>query len=154
MVIHKLHCISSQSIVTPHTKANGKKLKLTLSLKTTASSLPPSILAIFVTALHARPLQPFPLFLFTPPLLFSSYLNLAGYPTGSAGLSCAWSGLYAVLALRRRQPLRAKFSIRGGVRAAAIGLGAMNCAASGWVYLNGSKDRDEEERMKRNRWGL
>ncbi|EGR48010.1 hypothetical protein MKX07_008867 [Trichoderma sp. CBMAI-0711] len=118
-----------------------------------SSSLPPSLLATLITALHARPLQALPLTLFTPTLLFSSYLNLSGYPTASAGLTAAWSGLYALLALRRRQPLRAKFSIRGIVRGTAVGLGAANCVAGGWVYLHGSKDRDREERLKRNRWG-
>lgn len=118
-----------------------------------ASSLPPSLLATLVTALHARPLQPLPLALFAPPLLFSSYLNLAGYPTGAAGLAAAWSGLYALLALRRRQPLRGKLSIRGAVRGAAVGLGAANCVAGGWVYFRGDFKRDEEARVERNRWG-
>ncbi|UKZ81848.1 hypothetical protein TrVFT333_009624 [Trichoderma virens FT-333] len=113
----------------------------------------PSLLATLITALHARPLQPLPLTLFTPTLLFSSYLNLSGYPTASAGLTAAWSGLYALLALRRRQTLRAKFSIRGIVRGTAVGLGAANCVAGGWVYLHGSKDRDRDERESRNRWG-
>ncbi|KAF3067792.1 hypothetical protein CFAM422_008428 [Trichoderma lentiforme] len=102
-----------------------------------SSSLPPSLLATLITA----------------PLLFSSYLNLSGYPTASAGLTAAWSGLYALLALRRRQSLRAKFSIRGIVRGTAVGLGAANCVAGGWVYLHGSKDRDRDERESRNRWG-
>ncbi|KAH0496185.1 hypothetical protein TgHK011_003562 [Trichoderma gracile] len=101
---------------------------------------------------RAPPPSP-PLALFTPPLLFSSYLNLSGYPTASAGLTAAWSGLYALLALRRRQSLRAKFSIRGIVRGTAVGLGAANCVAGGWVYLHGSKERDREERLRRNRWG-
>ncbi|KAK4061386.1 hypothetical protein Trihar35433_9713 [Trichoderma harzianum] len=118
-----------------------------------SSSLPPSLLATLITALHARPLQPLPLTLFTPTLLFSSYLNLSGYPTASAGLTAAWSGLYALLALRRRQTFRAKFSIRGVVRGTAVGLGAANCVAGGWVYLHGSKDRDRDERESRNRWG-
>ncbi|KAH6608220.1 hypothetical protein Trco_004533 [Trichoderma cornu-damae] len=118
-----------------------------------SSSLPPSLLATLITALHARPLQLLPLTLFTPTLLFSSYLNLSGYPTASAGLTAAWSGLYALLALRRRQSLRAKLSIRGVVRGGAVGLGAANCLAGGWVYLRGSKDRDAEERVRRNRWG-
>ncbi|KAK8913018.1 hypothetical protein VCV18_011970 [Metarhizium anisopliae] len=103
-------------------------------------------------SLHARPLQKLPLFLFTPPLLFSSYLNLSGYPTGSAGLTAAWSGLYALLALRRRQPLRSKFSARGLVRGTAIGLGAANAVAGGWVYFGGDFAKDEEERTRRNRW--
>ncbi|EFY95921.1 uncharacterized protein G6M90_00g031780 [Metarhizium brunneum] len=117
-----------------------------------SSSLPPALLATLVTALHARPLQKLPLFLFTPPLLFSSYLNLSGYPTGSAGLTAAWSGLYALLALRRRQPLRSKFSARGLVRGTAIGLGAANAVAGGWVYFGGDFAKDEEERTRRNRW--
>ncbi|KAK7419205.1 hypothetical protein QQZ08_010974 [Neonectria magnoliae] len=118
-----------------------------------SGSLPPSLLATLVFALHARPMQALPLFTFTPALLFSSYLNLSGYPTGSAGMTAAWSGLYALLALRRRQPVRAKFSIRGIVRGTAVGLGAANCVAGGWVYFNGDFAKDAEERVDRNRWG-
>jgi hypothetical protein len=120
-----------------------------------ASSLPPSLLATLVTALHARPMQPLPLFLFTPPLLFASYLNLSGFTTGSAGMTAAWSGLYALLALRRRQPvsLRRRFlSVRGVVRGTAIGLGAANFAAGAWVYANGDFKRDNQARIERNRW--
>ncbi len=102
--------------------------------------------------MHARPLQPLPLFIFTPPLLFSSYLNLSGYTTGSAGLTAAWSGLYALLALRRRQGFRSKFSARGLVRGAAIGMGATNCVAGGWVYFMGDFEKDEAERKRRRRW--
>jgi hypothetical protein len=40
---------------------------------------------------------------FVPVLLFSSYLNLSGYKTDAAGTTAAWSGLYALLAMRRRQ---------------------------------------------------
>jgi hypothetical protein len=105
-----------------------------------------------VTALHARPLQPLPLFLFAPPLLFSSYLNLSGFTTGSAGLTAAWSGLYALLALRRRQPFRARFSARGLVRGSAIGLGFANSVAAGWVYANGDFQLDDEARKERRRW--
>ncbi|KAF5637497.1 hypothetical protein F25303_7895 [Fusarium sp. NRRL 25303] len=116
------------------------------------ASLPPSLLATLITALHARP-PSLPLFIFTPPLLFSSYLNLSGYPTGSAGLTAAWSGLYVLLALRRRQPFRGRFSVRGVVRGTAIGLGAANCVAGGWVYANGDFEKDEKARVDRNRWG-
>ncbi|KAM3510776.1 hypothetical protein MY11210_005557 [Beauveria gryllotalpidicola] len=116
------------------------------------SSLPPSLLATLVTALHARPMQPLPLFLFTPTLLFSSYLNLSGFTTASAGLTAAWSGLYALLALRRPQGLRAKFTPRGLVRGAAVGLGAANAVAGGWVYMKGDFKRDDELRRERRRW--
>ncbi|KAK0388062.1 hypothetical protein NLU13_4306 [Sarocladium strictum] len=119
-----------------------------------SSSLPPSLLATLTTALHFRPLQPVPLLLFTPPLLFSSYLNLSGFTTASAGLTAAWSGLYALLALRRRQVggLRSRFSPRGMVRGAAIGLGASNAVAGGWVYMRGDFKKDDEERAARKRW--
>lgn len=41
--------------------------------------------------------------LFPPVLLFASYLNLSNYKTDAAGLTAAWSGLYALLAMRRKQ---------------------------------------------------
>jgi hypothetical protein len=41
--------------------------------------------------------------LFPPVLLFSSYLNLSNYKTDAAGITAAWSGLYALLAIRRSQ---------------------------------------------------
>ncbi|KAH8179070.1 hypothetical protein LIA77_00589 [Sarocladium implicatum] len=119
-----------------------------------SSSLPPSLLATLTTALHARPPQPLPLLLFTPPLLFSSYLNLSGFTTASAGLTAAWSGLYALLALRRRQPggLKARLGARGMVRGAAIGLGASNAVAGGWTYMKGDFKKDDEARAERRRW--
>ncbi|CCF43842.1 hypothetical protein CH063_13430 [Colletotrichum higginsianum] len=114
--------------------------------------LPPAIHAIFIAALHARPLKVLPCS-FAPALLFSSYVNLAGFPTDSAGFTCALSGLYALLALRRRQPLRSKFTARGLVRGTAIGMGFANSAAGAWVYANGDRKADEAARRERNRWG-
>ncbi|KAL0941566.1 uncharacterized protein CTRU02_204329 [Colletotrichum truncatum] len=114
--------------------------------------LPPAIHAILIAALHGRPMKILP-FSFAPALLFSSYVNLAGFPTDSAGFTCAVSGLYALLALRRRQPLRNKFTARGAVRGLAIGMGFANSAAGAWVYANGDRKKDEEERKARNRWG-
>ncbi|WYZ36983.1 hypothetical protein EsH8_II_000489 [Colletotrichum jinshuiense] len=114
--------------------------------------LPPAIHAIFIAALHGRPLKILP-FSFAPALLFSSYVNLAGFPTDSAGFTCAISGLYALLALRRRQPLRKKFTAQGLVRGTAIGMGFANAAAGAWVYANGDRKKDEDERKTRNRWG-
>ncbi|CRK18854.1 hypothetical protein BN1723_017710, partial [Verticillium longisporum] len=69
------------------------------------SCMPPAIHAILIAALHGKPVQPLPL-LMAPALLFSSYVSLAGFPTDAAGLTCAWSGIYTLLALRRRQPIR------------------------------------------------
>lgn len=116
--------------------------------------MPPMGLATLITALHFRPFQALPM-LFPPLLLFSSYLNLAGFTTDSAGITAAWSGLYVLLALRRRQPsLRSRFTVRGAVRGGAIGLGTVNCAAGGLVWATGDRGREEAERKARNRWGV
>jgi hypothetical protein len=40
--------------------------------------------------------------MFPPVLLFSSYLNLSDYKVDAAGITGAWSGLYALLAMRRK----------------------------------------------------
>jgi len=119
-----------------------------------SSAIPPSLLATLTIALHSRPRQLLPLLLFTPPLFFATWLNLAGLPTAAAGMTSAWSGLYALMALRRRNVtgLR-RFGMRGMVRGAAVGLGVVNCVAGGWRYATGDFDKDEEERVKRNRWG-
>ena len=118
-----------------------------------ASAVPPSLLATLVIALHTRPRQIVPLALITPPLFVATYLNLAGFPTAAAGITGAWSGLYAVMAMRRRQGIRGVLSMRGGVRGLAVGVGIVNAAAGGWTWLRGDYERDEEERVKRNRWG-
>lgn len=68
----------------------------------TENSVPPTLLATLITAQHARPFQPLPM-LFPPILLFSSYLNLSDYKSDAAGITAAWSGLYALLAMRRSQ---------------------------------------------------
>lgn len=110
-------------------------------------------LATLVTALHYRPFQPLPM-LFAPLLLFSSYLNVAGFKIDGAGMTAAWSGLYALLALRRRpRSLRARFTARGVVRGAAVGLGFTNAVAGGWVYATGDRKVEAAERKARNRWG-
>lgn len=116
--------------------------------------MPAMGLATLITSLHYRPLQKLPL-LFAPLLLFSSYLNVAGFKIDSAGMTAAWSGLYVLLAARRRPAsLRNKWSLRGGVRAAAMGLGTVNTVAGGWAYMTGNRKAEEEERRERNRWGV
>ena len=92
---------------------------------------------------------------FVPLLLFSSYLNVAGFKIDSAGMTAAWSGLYVLLAARRRPAtLRNKISARGVVRGAAMGLGVANAVAGGWTYGTGDRKKEEEERRERNRWGI
>ena len=113
--------------------------------------MPPAIHGILIAALHGKPLQILPM-MFAPALLFSSYVSLAGFPTDSAGMTCAWSGLYALLALRRKQKFTSKFSARGIVRGSAIGLGFANSVAGGYAYATGDRKKDEAARIARNRW--
>ncbi|KAI1175153.1 hypothetical protein F4777DRAFT_551510 [Nemania sp. FL0916] len=117
------------------------------------SSMAPTGLATLITPLHMRPAQPLPL-LFVPVLLFSSYANLQGFKIDSAGVTAAASGTYALLALRRRPVggFRGKFSVRGGVRGAAVALGVMNAVAAGWVYATGNRDVEKRQREDNPRW--
>jgi len=80
--------------------------------------------------------------LFPPVLLFTSYLNLQGYIRDAAGVSAAWSGIYFLLAMRRRAGgLRNKFGTRGFVRGATMGLAALNVVGGGAAYMLGDKER-------------
>ncbi|KAI9829061.1 MAG: hypothetical protein M1832_000084 [Thelocarpon impressellum] len=107
--------------------------------------LPPTLLATLIAAQHLRPPQPLPL-LFPPVLLFSTYLNLSGFPVDGAGLSAAWSGLYLLLARRRRQPFTTRWGVRGIVRGATMGMCAVNLVAGGLVYgLGRRKGGDAED---------
>lgn len=101
------------------------------------SSFPPTLLATLITPLHARPFQPLPM-LFPPLLLFTTYLNLNGYVNDAAGASAAWSGIYLLLANRRKQAFTTKFGARGLVRGAAMGVAAVNLIGGGLVYAMGS----------------
>ncbi|CAI7628318.1 unnamed protein product [Penicillium pancosmium] len=107
------------------------------------NSFPPTVLASLIFAQHARPYQFFPM-LFPPVLLFTSYANLSGFKTESAGISAAWSGLYLLLASRRKQPITKKFGTRGIVRGATMGLCLVNMIAGGLAYTLGKKDQEEE----------
>ncbi|KAI1374725.1 hypothetical protein F4677DRAFT_153446 [Hypoxylon crocopeplum] len=116
------------------------------------SSFAPTGLATLITALHFRPLQVRPM-LFVPILLFSSYANLQGFKIDSAGATAAASGTYTLLAMRRRPgAFMNRFSIRGIVRGAAVGIGAINTVAAGWVYAKGGREREKEERKNNPRW--
>ncbi|KAF2845772.1 hypothetical protein T440DRAFT_472413 [Plenodomus tracheiphilus IPT5] len=107
------------------------------------NSVPPTLLATLITAQHARPFQVFPM-MFPPVLLFSSYLNLSNYKTDAAGLTAAWSALYALLAMRRRQGIKNKFTARGVVRGASLALCAVNVAGCGLAYTFGKREKEEK----------
>lgn len=82
--------------------------------------------------------------LFTPVLLFTSYANLQGFKTDTAGISAAWSGLYLLLASRRRQPLKQKFGTRGIVRGGTMALCLVNMVGGGLAYTLGKREQEED----------
>jgi len=105
------------------------------------SPVPPSVLATLIAAQHLRPPQFLPL-LFPPALLFSSYLNIYDYKIDAAGTSAAWSGLYILLARRRKPPFMQKFSPRGIVRGSTMGLCVAQVLAGGFVYAIGKRSKE------------
>ncbi|KAG9204485.1 hypothetical protein G6514_000944 [Epicoccum nigrum] len=107
------------------------------------NSVPPTLLATLITAQHARPFQALPM-MFAPVLLFSSYLNLSDYKTDAAGITAAWSGLYGLLAMRRSQRLRNKFTVRGAVRGASLALCAVNVVGCGLAYTFGKREKEDK----------
>jgi hypothetical protein len=100
------------------------------------------LLATLITAQHLRPFRLVPM-LFPPVLLFSSYLNLSGFKKDSAGMTGAWSAAYLLLALRRRQAIRAKLKLGGVVRGATMGLCAVNAVGGGYAYWTGKRAAGE-----------
>ncbi|CAL3967549.1 hypothetical protein PZA11_003820 [Diplocarpon coronariae] len=115
------------------------------------SPLPPTLLATLITALYARPFKPLPM-LFPPVLLFSAYLNLSNFKVDSAGLTAAWSGLYLLLARRRKvaganfsSRLGAKYGARGMTRGSAMLLAGANVLGCGITYAFGSRKAEEKK---------
>ncbi|KAL4964753.1 uncharacterized protein BDV14DRAFT_200565 [Aspergillus stella-maris] len=104
---------------------------------------PPTLLATLITAQYARPFQLLPM-LFPPVLLFTSYVNLNDFKTDSAGISAAWSGLYLLLASRRRQPLMKRWGARGITRGATMALALGNMVGGGLAYTLGKREDEEE----------
>jgi hypothetical protein len=87
--------------------------------------------------------------LFPPVLLFSSYLNLSSVEIDSAGLTAAWSGLYLLLASRRRvagsfgMRLGSRFGARGLTRGAAMAVAGANVVGCGVTYAFGRREGEE-----------
>jgi hypothetical protein len=67
-----------------------------------------------------------------------------GFKKDSAGISAAWSGLYLLLASRRKQKFVKKWGPRGIVRGASMGLALVNMVAGGLTYTLGTKEDEDE----------
>jgi hypothetical protein len=88
--------------------------------------------------------------LFPPVLLFSSYLNLNSLVVDAAGITAAWSGLYILLARRRKATgsfagrMSSKFGARGLTRGAAMGIAAANLLAGGMTYTLEKRNQEDK----------
>lgn len=119
-------------------------LKSTFLMAYLESPVPSTALAALITAQALRPPRVLPL-LFPPVLLFSTYLNIYDYKIDAAGLTAAWSGLYMLLARRRKQPLARKFGTRGLIRGATMGLCTINLVCGGLVYAVGKREGEGDD---------
>jgi hypothetical protein len=84
--------------------------------------------------------------IFPPILLFSTYLNLSNYAIDSAGITAAWSGLYLLLARRRKVAganfatrMGSTFGARGLTRGTAMMLAGANVVGGGITYALGKR---------------
>ena len=59
-------------------------------------------------------------------------------------LTSAWSAAYLVVARRRKQAFKAKFSPRGLLRGGTLGLCALNVFGGGLAYFFGKKEEKDE----------
>lgn len=103
------------------------------------SPVPPTVLAALIAGQYLRPPRVIPL-LFPPALLFSTYLNINGFVTDAAGFSAAWSGVYLLMARRRKQAFASRWGPRGLVRGATMATCLVNLACGGLTYAL-SKDK-------------
>jgi hypothetical protein len=93
--------------------------------------------------------------LFPPVLLFSTYLNLNNFVVDSAGVTAAWSGLYLIMANRRKvkgsfgQRVGGRFGARGFVRGGAMALAVGNLVGCGLSYGLGRRAKDDGEVVKK-----
>lgn len=78
--------------------------------------------------------------------MFTSWMNINGFRIDAAGISAAWSGLYLLLALRRKQTFVKKFGARGLVRGATLGLCVAQMVGGGLAYSFGRRAEEEAER--------
>ena len=81
--------------------------------------------------------------LFPPVFLINSYMNINGNVKDSAGTNAAWSGLFLLLAQRRKYKFFDTWGTRGIVRGTTMGLCAVNLVGGGMAYaLNSREDED------------
>jgi hypothetical protein len=105
------------------------------------------LVATLIAPQHLRPAQPLGLAL-CGCFIGTSFLSLHGYKSDAGGMLAASSGLYALLAMRRRFSVRDRFGPRGVLRGVTVGLCAVNFVSGILVYAGKEKNPEpnEEER--------
>lgn len=66
----------------------------------------------------------------------------------AAGINAAWSGLYLIIARRRKHALMQKWGTRGLIRGATMGLCGANLIAGGLVYALGKRSSESAEELE------
>lgn len=132
------------------------------------NSFNPIIQASLIASQHLRPVNFIGGILLPGSLLASSYVSVAGYKKDAAGIIAAQSGLYILLASRRRwvccaycnrrsgqrswlisQRVREKLSPRGIIRGGTLALCALNVVACGISYTFGDRAKEEIARQEK-----
>ena len=108
------------------------------------NSFNPMLVATIIAPQHLRPVQPLGLAL-CGCFIGTSFVSLHGYKTDAGGMLAASSGLYALLAMRRRFRIRDRFGPRGILRGVTIGLCAVNFVSGMLVYAGKDKSPELEE---------
>jgi hypothetical protein len=92
------------------------------------------IVATLITAQSLRPTRPLGLTM-SAAFIGTSFVSLHGYKSDAGGLLAASSGLYAVMAMRRKFGLRDRFGPRGILRGVTVGLCAIDVVSGLLVYV-------------------
>jgi hypothetical protein len=74
----------------------------------------------------------------------TSFFSLHGYKSDAGGMLAASSGLYAVMAMRRKFKIRDRFGPRGILRGVTVGLCAVNVVSGLLVYMGREKSPELE----------
>jgi hypothetical protein len=96
------------------------------------------LVATLIAPQHLRPAQPLGLVL-SGAFIGTSFVSLHGYKTDAGGMLAASSGLYALMAMRRRFRIRDRFGPRGILRGVTLGMCTVNFVCGMLVYAGKEK---------------
>jgi hypothetical protein len=99
------------------------------------------LIATLIAPQHLSPVQPLGLALCAG-FIGTSFISLHGYKTDAGGMLAASSGLYTVLAMRRRFRIRDRFGPRGILRGVTLGLCMVDFVCGVLVFAGKEEEGD------------